>query len=162
MSLLDPLKNMYGVITQASEQAGSLLGIADDRGLLGAMKKVMGMAPEDMKQTVDETLGVATLDLVAAGDMSAVEIVIGWRKFCSDYLDELVVIRDVLVKFNSDDPAEKSEALSEMKAMTAASQAPGHARRERALESEMAKMRDTLGQIADLAANGAEGVRSKE
>lgn len=158
--MLDPLKNMYGVITQASEQAGSLLGIADERGLMGVMKKVMGMAPEDMKETVDETLGVASLDLFAAGDTSAVEIVIGWRKYCSDYLDELVVVRDLLIKFNSDDPAEKREALSEMKAMTAAGQAPGHSRRVRALEGEVAKLRDTLGQITELAADGAGNARS--
>lgn len=155
MSFLDPVRNMYGALAKVSEEAGSLLGIADDRGLMGVMKKVMGMAPEDLKETVDATLGVGTLDLFAAGDKAAVETVLGFRKYCSDFLDELVELRDVLVKFSSEDPAEKSEALSEMKAMTAVKgQAPGHARRERALVGEMARLRDTLGQIAELAAKG--------
>jgi len=161
MALLDPVRNMYGALTRVSEEAGSLLGVADSRGLMGVVKKLMGMAPEDMKQTVDETLGLGTLDLLAAGDKAAVETVLGFRKYCSDFLDELVELRDILVKFNSDDPAEKSEALSEMKALTAPKgQAPGRARRERALETEMAKVRDTLGQIAELAATGEKGVRN--
>jgi len=155
MSFLDPVRNMYGVLAKAGEEAGSLLGIADSRGVMGVMKKVMGMAPEDMKQTVDEILGVGTLDLFASGDKSAVETVLGFRKYCSDYLDELVVLRDILVKFNSDDPAEKSAALSEMKAMTAVKgQAPARARRERALEGDLSRLRDTLRQVSELAAHG--------
>lgn len=75
MSFLDPVRNMYGALAKVSEEAGSLLGIADDRGLMGVMKKVMGMAPEDLKETVDATLGVGTLDLFAAGDKAAVETV---------------------------------------------------------------------------------------
>ena len=157
MSLLDPVRNMYGVLSKVSEEAGSLLGIADSRGLMGVVKKLAGMAPEDMKQTVDETLGVATLDLFAAGDKAAVETVLGFRKYCSDFLGEFVELRDILVKFTSDDPAEKSDALSEMKALTSVKgQVSGRARGERALVGEMAKLRDTLGQITELAAKGTD------
>ena len=157
MSLLDPVRNMNGVLAKASEQAGSLLGIADDRGLMGVMKKVMGMAPEDMKQAMDEILGIGILDLLTAGDKAAVETVLAFRSYVSDYLDELVLLRDIVVKFPSDDPAERSKSLSEMKALTAASiQAPGRARRERALEGEIAKLRSTLGQVSELAARGVD------
>lgn len=164
MSLLDPLRNMYGVMSQAGAQASELLGIADERGIMGVVKKIMGLAPEDMKETVDEILGTATLDLVAAGDKASVETVLGFRKYCYEYLDELVILRDVLLKFHSEDPAEKRAALIEMKTMTTASKgAPGHARRERALEGEIAALRDTLGQIAELAAGGPiDGGNSKQ
>jgi hypothetical protein len=109
---------------------------------------------------VKEILGAGALDLLAAGDKPAVDTVLEFRKYCSEFMGEFIELRDILVKFHSDQAELKSEAVGEMKAMIAAkAQAPGRMRRERALEAERATLGQTLEQISALAAGAASEIR---
>ena len=103
MALLDPVKNVYGMLSKASEEASSLLGIAGARGVSGVLRNLMGLDPEGMRKIIDETLGTGIIDSLASGDQTPVPTVLEFRQYCIDLLGEFVELRDTLVKFNSED-----------------------------------------------------------
>ena len=151
MALLDPIKNIYGMLAKASEEAGSLLGIADARGMTGVLRNLMGLDPEGMKKIIDETLGTGVLDSLAAGDETPVQTVLEFRQYCMDLLGDFVHLRDILVKFNSEDPEVRRESVSEMKTACGKGQAVGGPRRVQALDAEVKKLKAKLADIAALA-----------
>ena len=152
MAFLDPVKNIYGMLAKASEEAGSLLGIADSRGMTGVLRNLMGLDPEGMKKVIDETLGTGILDSLASGDETPVQTVLEFRQYCMDLLGEFVKVRDILMKFNSEVPEVRRESVSEMKALASPrGQAVGGPRRVQALDAEVKKLKAKLADIAALA-----------
>jgi len=152
MALLDPVKNVYGMLSKASEEASSLLGIAGARGVSGVLRNLMGLDPEGMRKIIDETLGIGIIDSLASGDQTPVPTVLEFRQYCIDLLGEFVELRDTLVKFNSEDAEVKRESLIEMKAAASRrSQSGGGGRRVQALEAEVKRLKVKLEDISALA-----------
>jgi len=155
MSLLGPVKNLYGTLARVGEEASTLLGVADSRGITGVLRSVMGLDPEGMLKVVDETLGAGLIEMLSAGDRSGVETTLEYRRYCMDFMGEFIELRDLLVKFDSDEPGMREEALGEMKAIMASrGQTTASARHARALEAELDDARHTFEEIAALAGRG--------
>ena len=158
MALLEPVRNIWGLIGKASEEAGSLLGIADSRGLTGVMRNLLGVDPEGLKKQVDGILGRGVMHLMLAGDRAGVETIMDFRKYATGFLVEFEELGDLIIKLNSDELVEQQEAVADMKAfINQKGPAYSHDRRDRAKEAEVQRLRKALGDIAALAeAEGTE------
>lgn len=153
MSMLDPIKNLYSTISKVSQEAESLMGVVDSRGLTGVMKSLMGFDLEGMKKTIDAILGCGLIELLNEGNTPAVETTLAFRTYLNDYLNEMMALRALLIKFDSKEPGDQEASLMQMRALLAARKKPSARDREiLTLTAEVNELRQTLNQISLLVA----------
>jgi hypothetical protein len=151
MAILEPVRNMWGLIAKATEGAESLLEVADSRGMTGVLRSLLGVDPEGVKKQVDGALGSGIIELILAGDRAGVETTMKFRTYIMNFLVEFKELADILFQFNAPELAEKEHAIQLMKEfMAAKGPAYSHDRRNRAKEAEIRQLRKTLDDIAAL------------
>jgi len=151
MSLVAPLRNMWELFAKTTESVSSLVGTAGERGIMGALRDLLGFSPEGLKGQVDSVLGVGIIQLLNDGDKRGVNTALSYREYVLGFLDEMRELGDILFKFSSEDLAETKEAVAEMKAFVADKESKyGRSKRERELESELQSLREKVREISEL------------
>ena len=155
MTLMAPLRNMWELFTKTTDSVSSLVGTASERGIMGALRDLLGFTPEGLKGQVDSVLGVGIIQLLNDGDKRGVNTALSYREYVLGFLDEMRELGDILFKFSSEDLAETKEAVAEMKAFMADKESKyGRSKRERELESELLSLREKIREISELTEGG--------
>ena len=151
MSLVAPLRNIWGLFAKTTEGVSSMVDIAGERGIMGLLRNLMGFTPEGIKGQVDSVLGIGIIQLLNDGDKRGVNTALSYREYVFGFLDEMRELGDTLFKFSSLDLDETREAVLEMKAFIADKESKyGRSKRERELESELHSLREKVREISEL------------
>jgi hypothetical protein len=155
MSLVAPIRNLWEVFAKTSEGVSSIVGVASERGMMGALRELLGLSPEGLKGQVDAILGVGIIQLLNEGDRRGVNTALSYREYTLGFLDEMKQLGDVLYKFSSEDLDQTNEAVEEMKAFLGDKESKyGRSKRERELESELQSLRERVREISELTEGG--------
>lgn len=161
MALLEPVKNIWGLMSKVTEGAESLMDVASSRGMMGLLRTLLDFTPEGIQRQVDTEMGSGIIVLLNAGDKNGVETALKFREYCIDYLEEMGDLGDIIYKFSSEDLDLTREAVTEMKShIGKRGKVSRRTARERALESELKELRETVAEIGELSGK-AEAVEAR-
>jgi hypothetical protein len=151
MSLVAPIRNLWEVFAKTTEGVSSIMGVADERGMMGVLRELLGLSPEGLKGQVDAILGVGIIQLLNEGDKRGVNTALSYREYVLGFLDEMKELGDILYRFSSEDLDQTNKAVEEMKTFIADKESKyGRSKRERELESELLSLREKVREISEL------------
>lgn len=152
MTLMEPVRNVWGLLTKASEGAESFLDIVNSEGLTGVLRSLLRLDLAGLKGQVDESLGSGIIKLLVDGDNASVETALRFRKYVMGFLEEFEELVGMIDRFESDELPAIQEATGEMKAfMVEKGPEFRRSRRDRDRDTEVLRLRKALEEIARLA-----------
>jgi hypothetical protein len=146
MPLFKSIQDLSGGLAGLLQGAKGLLDKAGGEGMgqgfKGMVQGALDLNIEGLMQQADAHLGTGVMKLAGAGDTESVEIVVRFRNYAWERLEDMTRMRDIINKFISVDMLEVKEAVREMDELCASKEPEVVcSERERVLQDEIDKLK---------------------